>query len=100
MVCDGACAARVDSVRSLGRRTSSLCMKEYWITRESSALPFGFVVDDVLMVAGSTVAVALWAMTPGAAVTPKLQLVLDSVYDGGVGGIVTDNPQWSSEGRE
>ncbi|KAG6899746.1 hypothetical protein C0993_007233 [Termitomyces sp. T159_Od127] len=47
----------------------------------------------------NTVAVALWAMTPGVPVTPDLQLSIDNVYDGGVGGIVTDNPPWSSVGR-
>ncbi|KAF8074062.1 glycoside hydrolase family 35 protein [Lyophyllum atratum] len=48
----------------------------------------------------NTVAVALWAMTPGVPVTPDLQLAIDGVYDGGVGGVVTDNPSWSSVGRE
>ncbi|KAG6889848.1 hypothetical protein C0992_003827 [Termitomyces sp. T32_za158] len=47
----------------------------------------------------NTVAVALWAMTPGVPVTPDLHLSIDNVYDGGVGGIVTDNPSWSSVGR-
>ncbi|GLB38736.1 putative glycoside hydrolase family 35 protein [Lyophyllum shimeji] len=48
----------------------------------------------------NTVAVALWAMTPGVPVTPDLQLVIDGVYDGGVGGVVTNNPRWSAAGRE
>ncbi|KAG2354709.1 glycoside hydrolase family 35 protein [Suillus spraguei] len=46
----------------------------------------------------NTVAVALWAMEPQA-VTPTLQLTIDSVYEGGVGGIETNNPPWSPEGR-
>ncbi|KAG6888527.1 hypothetical protein C0995_007639 [Termitomyces sp. Mi166 len=47
----------------------------------------------------NTVAVALWSMTPGVPITPDLQLTIDNVYDGGVGGIVTDNPPWSNVGR-
>ncbi|KNZ71656.1 putative beta-galactosidase C [Termitomyces sp. J132] len=47
----------------------------------------------------NTVAVALWSMTPGVPVTPNLQLSIDNVYDGGVGGIVTNNPPWSNVGR-
>jgi hypothetical protein len=47
----------------------------------------------------STIAIALWAMTPNTRITPDLQLSIDNVYDGGVGGVVTDNPQWSSTGR-
>ncbi|KAF9465360.1 glycoside hydrolase family 35 protein [Collybia nuda] len=47
----------------------------------------------------NTVAVALWAMTPNTPVLPKLELDIDGVYDGGVGGVVTDNPKWSSTGR-
>ncbi|KAH7885531.1 glycoside hydrolase family 35 protein [Phlebopus sp. FC_14] len=46
----------------------------------------------------NTVAVALWAMEP-VAVTPTLELTVDNVYEGGVGGIGTNNPGWSSEGR-
>ncbi|TFY77798.1 hypothetical protein EWM64_g6213, partial [Hericium alpestre] len=46
----------------------------------------------------NTVAVALWAMEP-VAVTPKLNLTVDTVLDGGVGDVVTNNPHWSSEGR-
>ncbi|RDB14620.1 putative beta-galactosidase A [Hypsizygus marmoreus] len=47
----------------------------------------------------NTVAVALWSMVPGVSVTPDLQLSIDNIYDGGVGGIVTNNPSWSSTGR-
>jgi hypothetical protein len=47
----------------------------------------------------NTVAVALWAMTPEVTISPNLQLTLDSVYDGGVGNVVTDNPGWTSVGR-
>ncbi|KAJ6552812.1 glycoside hydrolase family 35 protein [Mycena capillaripes] len=46
----------------------------------------------------NTVAVALWSMGR-TAVSPNLQLVLDGVLDGGVPGVKTDNPQWSSVGR-
>jgi hypothetical protein len=48
----------------------------------------------------STVAVALWALAPNVTIAPDLQLVLDGVYDGGVGSVKTDNPQWSAQGRE
>ncbi|KAG6917306.1 hypothetical protein DXG01_003147 [Tephrocybe rancida] len=47
----------------------------------------------------NTVAVALWSTIPGVPVTPNLQLSIDGVYDGGVGGVVTDNPSWSKTGR-
>ncbi|KAJ7022668.1 glycoside hydrolase family 35 protein [Mycena alexandri] len=46
----------------------------------------------------NTVAVALWSMGR-TAVSPNLQLVLDGVLDGGVSGIKTDNPPFSSVGR-
>ncbi|KAG2088470.1 glycoside hydrolase family 35 protein [Suillus cothurnatus] len=46
----------------------------------------------------NTVAVALWAMEP-TTVTPTLQLAIEGVYEGGVGGIKTNNPPWSPEGR-
>ncbi|KAF7297199.1 Glycoside hydrolase family 35 protein [Mycena indigotica] len=39
----------------------------------------------------NTVAVALWAMGRSP-VTPKLELVLDGILDGGVAGVVTNNP--------
>jgi len=48
----------------------------------------------------STVAVALWAMIPDTHIAPDLQLLIDNVYDGGVGGVVTDNPKWSLDGRD
>ncbi|KAF8877086.1 beta-galactosidase, domain 2-domain-containing protein [Infundibulicybe gibba] len=48
----------------------------------------------------NTVAVALWAMTPNTPVAPNLQLVVDGVFEGGVGGVVTNNPKWSAKGRQ
>jgi hypothetical protein len=48
----------------------------------------------------STVAVALWAMESGVPICPDLQLTLDGVYDGGIGNVMTDNPGWSSLGRD
>jgi len=48
----------------------------------------------------NTIAVALWAMTPNVTVAPDLRLVLDSVFEGGVGNVVTNNPVWSSNGRD
>ncbi len=38
-------------------------------------------------------------MTPNVTIAPDLQLVLDAVYDGGVGNVVVDNPGWSAKGR-
>jgi hypothetical protein len=48
----------------------------------------------------NTVAVALWAMEANANVAPDLEMVLDAVYDGGVGNVRTDNPTWSAQGRK
>ena len=48
----------------------------------------------------STVAVALWAMTPNVTITPDLRLVISGVYEGGVGDVKADNPVWSPVGRE
>ena len=45
-------------------------------------------------------AVALWAMESNVTISPDLQLTVDGVYDGGVGEVRTDNPDWSSLGRE
>ncbi|KAJ7740521.1 glycoside hydrolase family 35 protein [Mycena metata] len=47
----------------------------------------------------NTVAVALWSME-AEAVSPTLRLVMDGVYDSALGKVSTDNPRWSSEGRE
>ncbi|KAF9240278.1 glycoside hydrolase family 35 protein [Melanogaster broomeanus] len=44
-------------------------------------------------------AMALWAMEP-ITVSPTLQLTVDNVYEGGVGGIEVNNPGWSAEGRD
>ncbi|PIL34790.1 hypothetical protein GSI_02577 [Ganoderma sinense ZZ0214-1] len=41
----------------------------------------------------NTIAVALWALD-NTAVSPSLELVIDSVLDGGVGPIATNNPVW------
>ncbi|KIJ64658.1 glycoside hydrolase family 35 protein [Hydnomerulius pinastri MD-312] len=58
------------------------------------------VQQGILNYSGAnTVAVALWAMEP-TTVSPTLQLTVDSVYEGGVGGIEVNNPGWSAEGRE
>ena len=48
----------------------------------------------------STVAIALWVMTTDMTVLPKLQLVLDAVYEGGIGSVVTNNPKWSAAERD
>jgi hypothetical protein len=47
----------------------------------------------------STVAVALWAMEPNVDIRPTLQLTVDGILEGGVGGITVNNPEWSSQGR-
>lgn len=48
----------------------------------------------------NTVAITLWVMTTDMTVSPTLQLVLDAVYEGGVGAVVTNNRKWSSAGRD
>ena len=48
----------------------------------------------------STVAIALWAMEPNVTISPTLELTVDGVLEGGVGGIEVNNPVWSSQGRE
>ena len=45
-------------------------------------------------------AVALWGLESDVPISPDLQLTLDSVYDGGVDNVMTDNPGWSSVGRD
>jgi len=58
------------------------------------------VHEGILNYSGvNTVAVALWSMTPNVTIAPKLQLAVDTLYDGGVGGVVTNNPSWSAAGR-
>lgn len=42
----------------------------------------------------NTVAAALWALE-NSSVSPTLELVVDNVYEGGVGPIATNNPSWS-----
>ncbi len=42
----------------------------------------------------STVAVALWAMEENVPVHPDLELVIDGVFDGGVGEIEMNNPAY------
>ncbi|KAH8108699.1 glycoside hydrolase family 35 protein [Phellopilus nigrolimitatus] len=44
----------------------------------------------------NTVAIALWSMLPNGSVSPTLNLEVDGVLEGGVGGIVTNNPGFSS----
>ncbi|KAF8874703.1 glycoside hydrolase superfamily [Gymnopilus junonius] len=46
------------------------------------------------------VVVALWSMTDEEPVSPDLELVLDVAFEGGVGGVGSDNPRWSVVGRE
>jgi len=43
----------------------------------------------------NTVAVALWAMEPNTTISPNLTLEIDGVFEGGVGGILTNNPPWT-----
>ncbi|KAF7297228.1 Glycoside hydrolase family 35 protein [Mycena indigotica] len=47
----------------------------------------------------NTIAVALWSMDKFA-VSPKLQIEIDAVLDGGVPNIKTTNPPWTPEGRD
>ncbi|KAF8551280.1 glycoside hydrolase family 35 protein [Imleria badia] len=46
----------------------------------------------------NTVAVALWAME-STKISPTLKLTIDGTYEGGVGGVVSNNPSWSAAGR-
>ncbi|ESK87049.1 glycoside hydrolase family 35 protein [Moniliophthora roreri MCA 2997] len=48
----------------------------------------------------NTMAIALWAMEPGIDIVPQLRLVVDSVFEGGVGRIEVNNPGWTAQGRE
>ena len=40
-------------------------------------------------------AVALWAMEPNVTVSTNLVLEIDGVFEGGVGGILVNNPGWT-----
>ncbi|EIW81037.1 hypothetical protein CONPUDRAFT_153587 [Coniophora puteana RWD-64-598 SS2] len=46
----------------------------------------------------NTVAIALWSME-AEPVSPSVELTLEHVYEGGVGGINTNNPAWSPDGK-
>ncbi|KAI9568565.1 glycoside hydrolase family 35 protein [Boletus coccyginus] len=46
----------------------------------------------------NTVTVALWAME-STKISPRLELTIDGVYEGGVGSIEPNNPSWSVAGR-
>ncbi|KAK7030467.1 hypothetical protein VNI00_014053 [Paramarasmius palmivorus] len=48
----------------------------------------------------NTIVVALWAMDSGVEIVPQLRLVVDGVFEGGIGNIESNNPGWSFEGRE
>jgi hypothetical protein len=52
-----------------------------------------------MILISSTVAVALWALEEGAGVSPSLKLTVDGAYEGFVGGLQVNNPQWSPEQR-
>ena len=44
----------------------------------------------------STVAIALWATQPNVTVRPIINFTVDGQLEGGVGGIVTNNPSWTA----
>ncbi|EIM81437.1 glycoside hydrolase family 35 protein [Stereum hirsutum FP-91666 SS1] len=46
----------------------------------------------------NTIAIALWAME-SVAISPQLNVTIDTILEGGVGGVVANNPAWSPEGR-
>ncbi|KAH9009703.1 glycoside hydrolase family 35 protein [Lactarius pseudohatsudake] len=46
----------------------------------------------------NTVAIALWAME-AVPITPTLSLTVDTILQGGVGPIISNNPLWSPKGR-
>lgn len=76
-------------------------MKVSLITMGKSASPFVGSMTGVLMLSvNSTVAVALWALTPNATVAPDLQLTLDKIVDGGILNVVPNNSKWSPLGRQ
>ncbi|KAI0313595.1 glycoside hydrolase family 35 protein [Amylostereum chailletii] len=53
------------------------------------------VHEGILDYSGTnTIAVALWAMSP-TAITPSLDVAIDTVLTGGVGGVTTNNPSFS-----
>lgn len=83
----------------IGLNLNSLSTKGFLTIREKSELSLNFRDTIHLRPCDrSTVAVALWAME-NKPVTPNLQLTIDGVFEGGVGGVTTDNPKWSSVGR-
>ncbi|KAJ3976779.1 glycoside hydrolase family 35 protein [Lentinula raphanica] len=47
----------------------------------------------------NTVAVALWSME-NVSISPRLNLTIDGIFSGGIAMITTNNPSWSSDGRE
>ncbi|KAJ7483000.1 glycoside hydrolase family 35 protein [Mycena galericulata] len=47
----------------------------------------------------NTVAVVLWSMEERP-VSPRLRLVVDAVFDSALGAVQTNNPRWSTDGRE
>ncbi|KAJ3775849.1 glycoside hydrolase family 35 protein [Lentinula raphanica] len=47
----------------------------------------------------NTVAVALWSME-NVSISPRLNLTIDGIFSGGIANITTNNPSWSSDGRE
>jgi hypothetical protein len=83
-----------------GRRQNSLYTREFLTIAERSECHFyDFCRRVCVHVIFSTVAVALWAMLPNVTTQPDLQLTLDAVYEGGVGNVQVNNPQWSPQGR-
>jgi hypothetical protein len=47
----------------------------------------------------NTIVVAIWAME-NTAISPKLSLRVDNIYDSAIGLVKTNNPVWSPKGRE
>jgi len=39
-------------------------------------------------------------MEPNVTISPTLEMTVDGVLEGGVGGVEVNNPVWTSEGRE
>ncbi|EJC98868.1 glycoside hydrolase family 35 protein [Fomitiporia mediterranea MF3/22] len=55
------------------------------------------VHEGILNYSGmNTVAIALWSMLPQKGVSPTLCLSVDAILEGGVGGIVVNNPSYES----
>lgn len=90
-----------DMLLSIALRQNSLSTKASSTTTALSTCLISVATSSlalILSLLASTIAVALWAME-SVAISPQLNVTIDTVLEGGVGGIVANNPAWSPEGR-